>query len=151
MISGRTIKTLAIVFASAALAAAMTGCSSLKVQSLTPEADVPTGELKRLTEKERGHLSKDLVAEIQSIEGDPLELARVFGQVANLGKKSYEEAQFELIVESSDSEGTKVESKRIGTFTLQNVKPGSLQPFEVQSTLRPGDIKKLKVLVYAVR
>lgn len=147
----RSVKILACMLAVSALVASATGCSSVKVRLLESGQETSSSGFKRLSEKERNELGKTVVAEVQSIQGEPLELARVFGQVANLGNTPYAEAQFEVVAVGSDSEGSKSESKRVALFVTKDVNPGTLQPFEVQTTIQTGAIGELKVLIYAIK
>lgn len=151
MTPSRHMKLLAASAALTAVIAGASGCTGLKVSNLTPTKEA-SGGFKELSQTDRAKMSKDvLVGEVQTVAGSDIELARIFGQVANLSSTPYAAAKFEVIAEKSNSEGTVSESKRVASFTLNDLKANSMQPFEVQTTYRAGDMKGLKVVVVAVK
>ncbi len=136
------------------------GCTQTRVRSMSES--VNEGASQRFAEldpDERQRLEEFLEGEIQTVYTSDTGLARVYGQVANLGEESFDAVQFELVAELKASarsdEQTLVESstfsESVGDFVVERLGPGDIETFDVQTSVRPGDTKVLRVRVKGVR
>ncbi|MBI5232026.1 MAG: hypothetical protein HY876_07680 [Coriobacteriales bacterium] len=131
----------------------MTGCASYKTSRLlsAEEQEAAANQVKtrQLGPDEVAKLEKVLVGEIQSVYAADNGMARVFGQVANLGQKPYAAVTFEIVavVDKGDQSSTNT----VATFTVRDLEPGSLKPFDVQTAAGMGDTNQLRVEVSGIR
>ncbi len=148
-----TLAALGLLLASAASAS---GCARVTSQRVlaSQQSSVRTasGELRQLEPKEADELGAVLTGEIQAVYPSDTGLARVYGQVANLGKEAYAEVRFNIVARQdhggSEGESTKV----VASFTVGGgFAPGDIESFDVQTSARMGDVENLAVTVDALR
>jgi hypothetical protein len=148
MVLASRVAVLALVMAAAL---AQSGCGQIATERiysnqsrLKTETD---SSLKALSSKEAAKLADALTGEVQSVYPSDIGLARVFGQVANLGDEDYSRVKFNVVVEAGENQAPQV----VGAFSVDDMSPGTIKPFDIQTSLPMGDIKSLKVVVAALR
>ncbi|MDZ4168961.1 MAG: hypothetical protein U1E26_04815, partial [Coriobacteriia bacterium] len=108
--------------------------------------------LRELSRDERQALAEVLVGEVQTVYPSDAGLARVFGQVANLGDVTYPAIRFDVVARvSGDSDSGSESMRSVGSFVVEGgLAPGDIKPFDVQTTASMGDVKNLIVVVSAL-
>jgi len=138
----------------------LSGCTDLRLRSLAPTGgEAQSSAFEELTREQQVALSEVLEGEIQTVYASDTGLARVYGQVANFGDEIYGAVQFQVVADlkvqgdaSNDalSEDSQV-SQVVGTFVVADLAPGDIQTFDVQTTVRTGEARALRVQVSGVR
>lgn len=137
-----------------------TGCTEMRMRSLsTAETDSASIRFEPLERAEREELDAVLEGEILTVYTSDTGLARVYGQVANFGERPYAAVQFEIVAEikasSRSGEQGLVEQSEVtepvAVFVIEGMSPGDIETFDVQTTVRPGDTRSLRVQVKGVR
>lgn len=109
-------------------------------------------EWRKLTAAEVREFSDVLTGEIHTVYPSDNVLARVYGQVGNLGDRSYSAVRFDVVARPDSKDGKQVQERVVGTFSVDGgFRPGDVKPFDVQTTASMGDVKDLVVVVSAVR
>lgn len=147
---------IALVGVVAATAISTAGCASINSKRVMAAVDTrtapSTAELKDLSETQKMELADILTGEIQTVYPSDSGLARVYGQVANLGQKPYSVIRFDIVAKLGSAEQDSDNLKVVGTFTVDDgLKPGEIKPFDVQTTATMGDVKNLVVRVGATQ
>jgi hypothetical protein len=144
------VTRVAVLVVMAAAALSQSGCGQIATQRIyTNQSKLKSqtdSGLKALSAKEAAKLADVLTGEVQSVYPSDIGLARVFGQVANLGDKDYSRVKFNVVVEAGEDQAPEV----VGTFTVSDMPPGAIKPFDIQTSSPMGDIKTLKVVVAAL-
>jgi hypothetical protein len=143
---------------SAALVAMLfttTGCTSPNALRLkTPQASSTSAEtisLKRLSAEQAAALAPILTGEVHTVYPTDTGLARVYGQVANLGQTPYAGVRFDLVSIDTNSETDGESLSVVGSFEIDGgLQPGDIKPFDVQTSEPIGSVKSLKVVVSAI-
>lgn len=140
---------IAVVVAGATLAIGMlSGCTELKVYRLANDSGDQSAKAPvQLSDEQRMELRAALEGEIQTVYPSDIGLARVFGQVANLGDKPYTNVEFEVLASSGSSDGDSQRTEPVASFVVPALAPGQIEAFEVQTTARMGDFRQLEVVV----
>jgi hypothetical protein len=132
-----------------------TGCASLNVNRLkaskasgTSAESVP---LKELSTEQSKALAAILTGEVHTVYPTDTGLARVYGQVANLGQTPYAGVRFDLVSTDTNSETDGESLSVVGSFEIDGgLQPGDIKPFDVQTSEPIGNVKSLKVVVSAI-
>jgi hypothetical protein len=141
---------VAVLLLLTAAALSQTGCGQIATQRIyTNQSKLKSqtdSGLKALSAKEAAKLADVLTGEVQSVYPSDIGLARVFGQVANLGDETYARVKFNVVVEAGENQAPQV----VGNFTVDDMSPGTIKPFDIQTSSPIGDVKTLKVVVAAL-
>lgn len=130
----------------------LAGCADHRVQRIAQEQmQQSTGAGKEVSAEQRAELAQSLEGEIHSVYASDIGLARVYGQVANLGDQPFADVEFEVIADNEDSEGQASVTEAVATFVVPQLAPGQVETFEVQTTARMGDFRRLEVRVKDAR
>lgn len=147
MVRARRITVLVLLLAAALSQSACGQIASQRIYTNQSRLKSQTDSgLKELSSKEAAKLADVLTGEVQSVYPSDIGLARVFGQVANLGDKDYSRVRFNVVVEAGENQAPEV----VGTFMVDGMSPGTIKPFDIQTSSPMGDIKTLKVVVAAL-
>lgn len=133
-----------------------TGCASIRTRQMISAEEktqaLNTTGLKEVGPKEAKKLAEVLTGEVQTVYPSDNGLARVFGQVANLGETPYKRVRFDLVAVLNEQSSDATQEKVVGTFVIENgLKPGQIEPFDVQTAASMGDVKNLEVRVGALQ
>jgi len=138
----------------------LSGCTDLRLRSLTPSTgEAQPSAFEELTREQQMALSEVLEGEVQTVYASDTGLARVYGQVANFGDEVYAAVQFQVVadlkVEGDAGSGAVSEdsqvSRVVGTFVVADLAPGDIENFDVQTTVKTGEARALRVEVSGVR
>lgn len=128
------------------------GCASQQVSLALKDseagANASTYSYEELSAAEQAILAESVVGEIQSVYESGTGLMRVYGQAANLSDEPFMSIRFDVVIEVGD--GDSVSQERVATFTVDDLQPGGLKPFDVQTPIPTGSAKNLKVIPVAV-
>lgn len=152
----RVHEAAAVALVGIALLPLVTGCSGLESRRLMNAQDSASSfdrsTLRELTPAEVKKISKDLTGEIQTVYPADNGLARVFGQVANLTQSPYTAVEFNVVSTVVNPETDGKTTKVVGSIVIEKgLRPGQIEPFDIQTTAPMGDVKTLKVVAAAVR
>lgn len=142
LIRSRTARTFAVL----ALSLSLASCTQAKVARVTSAGPEHSGAMKELSPEERKKLSAVLEGEVQTVYASDTGLARVSGQVANLGQKPFSRVRFEIVA-TLDAGGDDSESRTIATFDVTDLEPGDIRPFDVQTTAETGGVEQFTTRV----
>lgn len=136
-------------------AVAIQGCAPLATRRIQSVQDAtsaaPSADVEELSADEKSALAQVLVGEVHTVYPTDSGLARVFGQVANLGETPYATVRFDLVSEETNTETDGVTKTVVGSFVANDLGPGDIEPFDVQTAAPMGDVKTLRVVVYGAK
>lgn len=151
MIARRVLTNLSLATLLATGAVAAQGCAPMaarRIQTSQETISEPSANIKEFAATEKEAVADVLVGEVHTVYPNASGLARVFGQVANLGETPYAKVRFDLVSEETNSETDGVTRTIVGSFVTADLNPGDIEPFDAQTSAPMGDVKTLKVVVY---
>ena len=157
----RIAQVMTVAVAMAFAVSAIAGCSEARLRTLGSTESAPSSALhfEELPTEELIRLGHILEGEIQTVYPSDTGLVRVYGQVANLGEESFEAVQFDVVADlkggTQTADANIAEDSRVrrtvASFVVAPMRPGDMEPFEVQTTVKPGEFRTLQVRVSGVR
>lgn len=143
---------VALAVAATAASLSLSGCAQVTSQRVIASQEraraADTAGMKELRPADAMKLAKVLTGEVHTVYPADNGLARVYGQVANLGEKPYQKVKFNIVATVGGKAQGNQTTKIVGTIVLdEGLKPGDIKPFDVQTAATMGDVKNLVVVV----